>query len=123
MSDVARRAHSVALSSLVGLILLCVAWEWLLVPVRPGGSWLILKAVPLLLPLPGLLRDGPQRRYTYQWTTLFIWLFFTEGVVRAWSDLSQLSRSLAFAEIALCTVFFIAAVRYVRNTPSHLAKA
>jgi uncharacterized membrane protein len=119
----AHRAHFVALTSLLALIALCVAWEWLLAPARPGGSWLALKALPLLLPLPGLLRATPQRRYTYQWTTLFIWLYFTEGVVRAWSDLTAVSRSLAGLEIALCIVFFAAAISYVRATPSHLARA
>jgi uncharacterized membrane protein len=119
----ARRAHYVAMTSLLGLVVLCVVWEWLLAPVRPGGSWLMLKALPLLLPLPGLLRATPQRRYTYQWATLFIWLYFTEGVVRAWSDLSAVSRSLAGLEIALCIIFFAAAIKYVRSTPSHLASA
>jgi uncharacterized membrane protein len=36
-----------------------------------------------LLPLFGILRG---KLYTYRWSTLLIWLYFTEGVVRAWSD-------------------------------------
>ena len=48
-------------SSLIALIMVCLAWEGWLAPLRPGGSWLILKAVPLLLPLHGIIHG---RRYT-----------------------------------------------------------
>jgi len=37
--------------SLIALIFLCLAWELALAPIRPGGSSLALKALPLLLPL------------------------------------------------------------------------
>lgn len=104
-----RRAAS---ASLCGLILLCLAWEAWLAPLRPGGSLLVLKAVPLLLPLFGILRG---RRYTYQWASMFMLLYFTEGVVRAWSD-QGLAAWLAGAEIALSTAFFLAAILYARLT-------
>jgi len=118
----ARIAHRVALSSLCSLMALCILWEWLIAPIRPGGSWMILKALPLVIPIPGILADGIKRRYTYQWATLFVWIYFTEGIVRAWSDLAPLSRSMAAIEVLLCVVFFVAAVIYIRNTPSHLAR-
>ena len=118
----AQRAHVTALTALCLLFALCVLWEWLLAPIRPGGSWMVLKAFPLLIPLPGILSDSPKRRYTYQWSTLFIWLYFTEGVVRAWSDVAVASQTLAFIQVMLCMVYFVAAISYVRNTPSHLAK-
>lgn len=113
----------IALTALCMLAALCLLWEWLLAPVRPGGSWMVLKALPLLIPLPGILSPSPRRRYTYQWSTLFIWLYFTEGVVRAWSDISTVSKTLAAIQVVLCVAFFIAAVGHVRNTPSHLAKS
>jgi uncharacterized membrane protein len=119
----ARRSHIIALTALCMLAALCLLWEWLLAPIRPGGSWMMLKALPLLIPLPGILSPSPRRRYTYQWSTLFIWLYFTEGVVRAWSDISTVSQTLATIQVVLCVVFFVAAVSYVRNTPSHLAKS
>lgn len=119
----ARRSHIVALTALCMLAALCLLWEWLLAPIRPGGSWMVLKALPLLIPLPGILSPSPRRRYTYQWSTLFIWPYFTEGVVRAWSDISTVSQTLATIQVVLCVAFFIAAVGYVRNTPSHLAKS
>ncbi|HQR50437.1 MAG TPA: DUF2069 domain-containing protein [Methylophilaceae bacterium] len=98
--------------SLVALILLCLAWEGWLAPLRPGGSLLILKAVPLLLPLFGILRG---RRYTYQWACMFILLYFTEGIMRAWSD-NGLSSRLALIEIVLSLTFFVSAIFYARMT-------
>ncbi len=96
--------------SLVALILLCAAWELWLAPVRPGGSWLALKALLLAWPLPGVLR---RNRYTMQWASMFILLFFTEGIVRATSD-AGLSRSLAWGEVMLSVVFFFATIFYLR---------
>lgn len=77
--------------SLIALIILCLAWEGPLAPIKPEGSKLILKAVPLLLPLFGILNG---RRYTYQWASMFILIYFTEGAVRAWAD-QGLSAKLA----------------------------
>ena len=99
-----------AVGSLLGLILLCLAWELAMAPVRPGGSWLALKALPLCIPLAGLLKN---RMYTYRWVSLVVWLYFTEGVVRAWSDKPP-SNWLALGEVALCLLLFIACALHVR---------
>ena len=107
--------QSIASASLIALIFLCLVWELWLAPIRPGGSWLVLKTLPLLLPLMGILKG---RRYTYQWAPMLMLAYFTEGVVRAWSD-SGLSAWLAGAEVALATVFFLAAIFYARfSAPS-----
>lgn len=103
-----RALSFIASVSLIALIFLCLAWELWLAPLRPGGSWLVLKAVLLLLPLMGILKG---RRYTYQWSSMFILLYFTEGVMRAWSD-AGLSGRLALVEVALSVVFFFAAIGY-----------
>ncbi len=100
--------------SLIALILLCLAWEGWLAPLKPTGSQLILKAAPLLLPLFGILKG---RRYTYQWASMFILFYFTEGCVRAWSD-SGISAKLAGAEILLSVIFFTCAIFYARLTRS-----
>ncbi|MGH8631916.1 MAG: DUF2069 domain-containing protein, partial [Burkholderiales bacterium] len=105
---VARASQVVAAVALVSLIALCLAWELALAPLRPGGSFLALKALPLALPLSGVLRG---RRYTYQWSSMLILAYFAEGVTRAWSE-SGMSRNLALAEIALSLTFFVAAVSY-----------
>jgi uncharacterized membrane protein len=108
-SDVAA-TRWLAVGSLLGLIVLSVLWELWLAPLRPGGSWLVLKALPLCLPLIGLLKH---RMYTYRWVSLVVWLYFTEGVVRAWSDKAP-SNYLAMVEIALCLLLFIACALHVR---------
>lgn len=110
-----RLAQAGASASLVALIALCIAWELWLAPLRTGGSALALKALPLLLPLPGVLHG---RRYTYQWSSVLILAYFIEGVVRAWSERGA-SRLLALAEIGLCLAFFASALCYARlGTPS-----
>jgi uncharacterized membrane protein len=112
----ASRAHAIGVTAIVALFVLTIAWEWWLAPLRPGGSWLILKAAPLLIPIWGIVFREAKRRYTYQWSTMFIWAYFTEGAVRVISDLSLTSRYLAGAEVVLCVIFFVVAVIYVRNT-------
>ena len=104
------RTRLLAVLSLTGLIVLGVVWELWLAPLRPGGTLLALKVVPLCIPLAGLLKN---RMYTYRWVSLFIWLYFTEGVVRAWGDAAP-SCYFAFAEVVLCVVLFIACALHVR---------
>ena len=99
-----------AVSSLVALIVLCVAWELWLAPVRPGGSLLALKALPLVLPLAGLLK---RRMYTYRWLSLLVWLYCTEGLVRATSDTAP-SSYYAWAEVVLCILLFTACTLHIR---------
>ena len=82
----------------------------LLAPLREGGTWLFLKALPLAFAVIGLLK---RRMYTYRWLSLLVWLYFTEGVVRAWSDAAP-SRWLALAEVVLCVLLFIACAAHVR---------
>jgi uncharacterized membrane protein len=100
-----------AVGSVLGLIVLGLAWELWLAPVRAGGSWLALKVLPLCFPLGGLLR---RRLYTYRWVSLLVWLYFTEGAVRAYSD-RGLSAQLALVELALCLSLFAACVLHVRK--------
>jgi len=109
-SSSVRRTRGLAVASLLGLIVLSLAWELVLAPLRPGGSWLALKALPLCLPLAGLLKH---RMYTYRWVSLLVWLYFTEGVVRAWGDRPP-GNWLALLEIALCLLLFIACALHVR---------
>jgi uncharacterized membrane protein len=100
----------VALGSTVGLIVLGVAWEMWLAPIRPGGSLLALKVLPLCLPLAGILKN---RMYTYRWMSLLVWLYFTEGAVRAWSDKAP-GNYLAMTEVVLCLILFTACALHVK---------
>jgi uncharacterized membrane protein len=99
-----------AVGSVLGLIVLGVLWELVLAPIRPGGTLLALKVVPLCIPLAGLLKN---RMYTYRWVSLVIWLYFIEGVVRAWSDKAP-GNLLAGLEIALCLTLFVACTLHIR---------
>jgi len=108
--EAVRLTRTLAVSSLLGLIVLGLAWELWLAPIRPGGSWLALKVLPLCIPLAGLLKN---RMYTYRWLSLMVWLYFTEGVVRAWSDRPP-GAWLALLEVALCVTLFVACALHVR---------
>jgi len=108
--DVSRVAHWSAIASLLALILLCLLWESLLAPLRPGGSWMVLKALPLLLPLFGILRG---RIMAYKWTLLLALFYVAEGAVRAWSDGAP-SRHYALAELLLAWLLFASCAAYVR---------
>ncbi|PPE66098.1 DUF2069 domain-containing protein [Caldimonas caldifontis] len=111
--------RALAVGSLVGLIVLGIAWELWLAPLRPGGSWLVLKVLPLFLPLAGLLK---RRMYTYRWVSLLVWVYFTEGVVRATSD-RGFSAVLAGIEVLLCLVLFTACALHVRWRLRHARTA
>ena len=99
-----------AAATLIALIALCVAWELWLAPLRPGGSWLVLKVLPLLLVLRGVLAG---RNYVLQWSVLLIWLYVTEGLVRVASD-SGTAMVLAGLEVALAAAYFICVAAILR---------
>ena len=93
-----------------GLRLGCLWWEWWRGPLRPGGSWVVLKALPLCIPLAGLLKN---RMYTYRWVSLVVWLYFAEGVIRLQGD-AWPSNACAAVEIVLCLMLFTASALHVR---------
>jgi uncharacterized membrane protein len=101
----------VAVGSALGLVVLGLAWELWLAPLRPGGSIWALKVLPLFAALPGLYR---RRMYTYRWTSLLVWFYFTEGVVRATGKGLGDSLVLALLEVALSLALFAACVLHVR---------
>jgi uncharacterized membrane protein len=110
-SSTQRLFHGGAIASLVALIMLCIAWETLLAPLRPGGSWMVLKVVPLLLPLRGVIRRDV---YTMQWSSMLILIYFTEGIVRGSSDRDPLSSILGWGEVALVCTYFFCTIYYLR---------
>jgi len=100
--------HWGAIGSLALLIVWCVAWEMWIAPLKPGGSWAVLKAVPLLFPLLGVIKRDI---YTLQWTSMMILIYFIEGVVRAWAD--KVTPWLGWGEAAIVVVYFLCAIMYV----------
>ncbi len=103
---------------LIALIVLCVLWEGWLAPLRPEGSWMILKPVPLLFAVFGVLKG---RRYTYQWLSMLVLLYFTEGVMRAFD--SGLTAILAMIEAVLAAALFVSVLMYARATAPSRQKA
>ncbi|MGA0095976.1 MAG: DUF2069 domain-containing protein [Burkholderiaceae bacterium] len=99
---------SVAL--LLAMIALGLAWELWLAPLRPGGSWWVVKVLPLCLPLAGLLK---RRMYTFRWLSLLVWLYFLEGVVRGTTE-GGMVQLLAWLQVLLCVALFAACAAHVR---------
>ena len=103
--------HLGAVASMALLIVWLVAWETVVAPLRPGGSLLALKAVPLLLPLLGAIRRDI---YTLQWSSMVILLYFAEGVVRAYSDTDPLSSMMAWGEALIVVAYFTCTLLFLR---------
>lgn len=104
-------AQGLAATSLIALVFLCLYWELRGAPLRPQGSWLVLKALPLLLPLMGVLRG---RRQTFKWALMLVLPYFIEGATRAYADLPP-SSLYALAQSILVTLFFVSAISYIRQ--------
>jgi uncharacterized membrane protein len=107
-SPVLRWTRVIAVGSLVGLIVLGLCWELWLAPT--GNRTLVIKVLPLTLPLAGLLKH---RMYTYRWVSLFVWLYCMEGLVRATSA-TGIVVWLAWLEVLLCVALFTACAMQVR---------
>jgi uncharacterized membrane protein len=105
------RLRILAAALLLALVALCLAWEWWLAPLRPGGSWLVLKVLPLLLIAPGVLRG---RLYTYQLSTMVIMAYLAEGLVRGYAERGP-GQWLAWGETALALAYLGAAIACVRS--------
>ena len=101
-------SRAVAVASLLGLIVLGLACELWLAPTG-NRTWAV-KVLPLAFGLSGLLK---YRMVTYRWLSLLVWLYFTEGVVRATSEHGPVV-PLAIAEVLLCLLLFGACAFHVR---------
>ena len=107
-----RAAHALAASSLVALVFLCLYWELRGAPLRPAGSWLVVKTLPLLAPLMGVLAG---RRYTFKWAMMLALPYFMEGATRAYADTPP-SSLYATGEAALAAAFFLSCIAYLRSS-------
>ncbi len=92
-------------------MLLLILWETVLAPVRPAGSWLFLKALPLALLWPGIARGGVRSR---QIASLLLPFYFAEAIVRAVTERGRHAVVAGFAA-ALCVTAFVALLRSFRN--------
>lgn len=107
----------IATAAFVDLFILCVAWEWFISPLRPGGSWLILKAIPLLFAIPGLWRGNV---YTMQWASMLVLLYITEGLVRILETGTNFW--MAALETTIGTVGFICLLVYLKPIKARAKK-
>jgi uncharacterized membrane protein len=98
-----------ATAAFIDLFILCVCREWFISPLRPNGSWLILKGIPLLFAIPGLWKG---KAYTMQWASMLILLYLTEGLVRILETGANFW--LAVVEIILATTGFICLLMYLK---------
>jgi len=108
--DPAARWQRLAVAAVAALVLLEVLWELWLAPLKPGGSWLALKALPLALLWPGLARGAARPR---QWLSLLLPLYFAEAIVRALTEGGR-HRVVALAATVLAGVAFAAVLASFR---------
>jgi len=114
------RFSRLAVVSVGALAVLALAWELWLAPLRPGGSLLALKALPLVLALPALWRGSVR---AYQWWSMLILLYLCEGTVRAMSDPSTVGRVLGGIETLLAVLAYGAILAHVRASRQSSATA
>ena len=102
----------ISLGGYFALLLLLVLWAvWLQPPAHLPVAFVLLMGVgPLLFPLRGLLHG---RAYTHAWASMLLLLYFTHGIVEAWSRPPL--RSLALWEVALSIVTLSAMALYARE--------
>lgn len=121
-----RRVALVAYGVLLGLIVLWEAW---LAPPTPvsRGFWLGLKALPLVVALPGLWQGKPR---TYVLAALLMLVYFSLGVANVYDAAkhgSSLKLIVATTEILVSVIFIAAAPIYARliwqrNSPALAGK-
>jgi uncharacterized membrane protein len=107
----ASRWLRLAVAAVAALALLEALWELWLAPLRPGGSWLALKALPLALLWPGLARGA---RRPAQWLSLLLPMYVAEGAVRALTEGGR-HRLVALAATVLAAAAFLAVLAMFRG--------
>ncbi len=99
-----------ALAGLLALTVTEFLWEMLLAPLRPGGSWLALKALPLALLVAALTRGS---RRAQQWLALLLPFYFAEAVVRVLTESGRHALVAGFAAV-IAAVSFVALLSWAR---------
>lgn len=110
--------HKTALSSYLALIGLTISWEgWLAPSPYAPRMWFMLKTLPLILLLYGLVRGN---RKIYFLACLLILLYFSEGVVLSYAHIGANwhlhgTRFFAGLETLFAVCFFFSAAWYARR--------
>ena len=98
------RWQRIGIALVAALILVELLWETVLAPVRPGGSWLALKALPLALVWPGIARGRVRSR---QIASLLLPFYFAEAIARAVTETGR-HGVVAGSAAALSAAAFVA---------------
>ena len=113
-----RTAYTLALVFWIALIVLTILWEGWLAPTKPAGMWLMIKSLPLLIPLFGMLHE---KRIHFSIAGLIAMPYFTEGVMISWGEIATgvnhprlLASSLV--EVLLVLAFVYCVYIYLKNT-------
>jgi len=93
----------------VALMVLGLVWELWLAPT--GSRALALKVLPLAWPLVG---TWAWRLASVRALSLLVWLYVAEGAMRASTE-RGVSAQLAWLELLLCALIFVACVLHVRS--------
>lgn len=103
--------YFLTLAGYFGTFILLTAWYTVLAPSVhfPVALVLLVLVSPLLFPLQGLLHG---RDYTFSWSGFLALLYFTHGVVEAWT--SEVTRPWGLMEVAFTVVWFGGAIMYIR---------
>jgi uncharacterized membrane protein len=104
----------VTIAAVVALTLLEILWELFLAPI-PGARWLALKALPLVLLVPGVARGDRRPR---QWLSLLVPFYFAEALVRALTETGRHSAVAAMAAL-LAAIAFLALLAWFRAEKQH----
>jgi uncharacterized membrane protein len=106
-----RFLYALTLFGYFATLVLLTAWYGWLAPARhlPTALVLLLLVTPLLFPLRGLLHG---RTYTFAWSCFLALLYFTHGVMEAYSD--DVTRPLGLLEVTFSSLWFLGALAYVR---------
>ena len=100
-----------ALVLVISMIIFGISWEIWLNPIRPGGSMLWAKVLPLMLALPGLYKA---RIYTFQWLSLLVWLYVCEALVRVYTT-QKIEILLSIIWLLMSLSLFIIIWRSIRS--------
>lgn len=110
-SPLQSRMHVLVLIAWLILLALIVTHQLLHSVSLESAGLALVYCIPLLLPLPGLLR---RHRYTYKWATLCVLPYFIVGVTEAVAN--PAIHAWAVSLLGASLLWFFAMIGYLRVT-------
>lgn len=106
-----QRARWLALSGILSLLVWIILWQltWSPHPHLPPLAVTIGWILPLLLPLPGIIKGKP---YTHAWANFVLMLYFLHALTILYVDNGE--RGLAAVELLLTCCAFLGNTLYAR---------